>query len=60
MTFKKAKQLHNGDEVTIKETGEIVTVISAYTDYVGSKPKVFVEACLRDYGYTTLSHAEIR
>ena len=60
MTFKKARQLHNGDEVIVKETGEIATVISAYTNYVGNKPKVFVETRLMDYGYTTLSHTEIR
>lgn len=60
MTFKEAKQLHNGDEITIKETGEIVTVISVYTDYVGDKLKAFVEVYSSDYGYTTLSHTEIR
>lgn len=30
MTFNSAKLLHNEDEVTIKETGEIVTVLQAY------------------------------
>lgn len=30
MTFNNAKGLHNEDEVTIKETGEIVTVLQAY------------------------------
>lgn len=30
MTFNNAKLLHNEDEVTIKETGEIVTVLQAY------------------------------
>ena len=28
MTFANAKKLHNEDEVTIKETGVILTVIS--------------------------------
>ena len=27
MTYKKAYTLHNEDEVTVKETGEILTVI---------------------------------
>lgn len=30
MTFNNAKRLHNEDEVTIKETGEVVTVLQAY------------------------------
>ena len=30
MTFNNAKGLHNEDEVTIKETGEIVTILQAY------------------------------
>ena len=47
-------------KVKIKETGEIVTVISAYTDYVGNKLKAFVDVCSRDSGYTILSHTEIK
>ena len=30
MTFNNAEGLHNEDEVTIKETGEIVTILQAY------------------------------
>lgn len=30
MTFNNAKRLHNEDEVTIKETGEVVTILRAY------------------------------
>ena len=30
MTFNNAKGLHNEDEVTIKETGKIVTILQAY------------------------------
>ena len=29
MTFNNAKRLHNEDEVTIKETVEVVTVLQA-------------------------------
>lgn len=60
MTFRKAKKLHKGDEVTIKRTGEIVTIISAYTDYVGNKLKVIIETCSSNYGYITLLHTEIK
>lgn len=30
MTFENAKKLHNGDEVSVKVTGEIVTVLQTY------------------------------
>ena len=60
MTFKEAKKLHNGDEVVIKATNEIVEVISAYTDVVADKIKVFVDVCSSDCGFTTLSHEETR
>lgn len=30
MTYANAKKLHNGDEVTVKETGEVLMVIQAY------------------------------
>ena len=29
MTFENAKKLHNGDEVSVKVTGEIVTVYAS-------------------------------
>jgi len=35
MTFNNAKRLRNEDEVTIKETGEIVTVLQAYSSENG-------------------------
>ena len=30
MNYRNARKLHNGDEVILKETGEVLTVISAY------------------------------
>lgn len=30
MNFRDAKRLHNEDEVTIKETNEVVTVLQSY------------------------------
>lgn len=35
MTFAEAKNLHNEDEVTIKETGEVVTVLQSYPSVNG-------------------------
>ena len=32
MTFRNAKKLHNEDEVTIKETNAVVTVLDTYVD----------------------------
>ena len=60
MRFREAKKLHNGDEVTIKATNEVVEVISAYTETVGENVKVFVDVCSSDCGFTTLSHEEMR
>ena len=35
MTLRNAKQLHNEDEVAIKETNTVVTVLDAYADETG-------------------------
>ncbi len=43
MNLNNAKKLHNGDEVTIKGTNEIVTVIDAYME--GNK--VAIECCTK-------------
>lgn len=37
MTYKEAKQLHNEDEVRIKETGEIRRVLDAYVNPLNHK-----------------------
>ena len=36
MTLKNALQLHNGDEVTVKQTGQIMTVVQ--TRYIPKDP----------------------
>lgn len=35
MRLKDAKRLYNGDEVTIKETNKVVTVLQSYTSENG-------------------------
>ena len=60
MTFNQAKKLHNGDEVTIKETGEVVTVLSAYVENPNNKQVVFIDTCSKDYGFRILSHTEVK
>lgn len=54
MTFRNAKQLHNEDEVAIKETNTVVTVLGAYADETGKH--VLIEC---DDG-NTYCHDEIR
>jgi hypothetical protein len=60
MTFRDAKKLHNGDEVTVKKTGEVVTVIDAYVVTKFGKDKVFIECCTADNGFTKLWHTEVK
>ena len=54
MTYQFAKQLHNGDEVTIKETNEVVTVIATIVE----EKDVWIEAMTND-GFKQLHHREI-
>ena len=35
MTDYQASKLHNGDEVTVNETGTVTTVLQSYTDENG-------------------------
>lgn len=35
MTYDNAKKLHNEDKVTIKETGEVVTILQVYPSEKG-------------------------
>lgn len=46
MKYQDAKKLHNGDEVTIKKTGEVLMVIRAYQPNsmnLYQKNQVFIE-----------------
>lgn len=43
MTFAQASRLHNEDEVTVKETGNIVTVLDAYQN--PDNPKIILIEC---------------
>lgn len=58
MTYRNAKKLHNEDEVTLKETGEVLTVLQAYEPDTNilQKKAVFIEC---DDGHT-YHHTEIR
>lgn len=55
MEKRYAKQLHNGDQVTIKETKETVEVISTEV-----KDDLIVVYAMTENGYSTLTHKEIR
>lgn len=54
MTFRNARKLHNEDEVTVKKTSIVLTVLNAYIDESGKY--VLVEC---DDG-NTYYHDEIR
>lgn len=56
MKYEQAKNLHNHDELTIKETGEITEVINTEVD----EKNVFIYAMTNENGYTKLHHKEIR
>jgi len=62
MRLRDAKKLHNGDEVTIKDTGETVIVLNAYGDRGWSlTPDIgtwFIEANTND-GFCVLTHLEV-
>ncbi len=54
MRSRDAMKLHNGDEVTVKKTKEVATVLSAYKDGDGN---VTIEATY--HGFTKFSPREI-
>jgi hypothetical protein len=56
MNMNTAKKLHNGDEVTVKGTNEVTTVIDAYVE--GNV--VVIECCLKDEGFTKLRHTDVK
>lgn len=55
MNYKNAKELHNNDQVTIKETGEVVEVIT--TDV--QEKDVLVYVMSSGYGYHGFNHNDI-
>lgn len=57
MQLTHAKDLHNGDQVTIDDTGEVVTVIDAYVS-PENPGYVVIEAMTAD-GFKQMSHLEV-
>lgn len=55
MTFRNAKKLHNEDEVTIKETGNILRVLDAYVNLFNSK-----QILIKCEDGNTYTHKEIK
>jgi len=54
---KHALKLHNGDEVALKETGEVLAVLRAHPGEDGS---VVVEAVGPKSGHVTVDHRDVR
>ena len=57
MRFRDAKKLHNEDEVTIKRTGEVRTVLSAYVIDDPMFAKAVIVECDDGNSY---HHTEVR
>ena len=55
MKFSEAKGLHNGDQVTIKRTGEVTEVISS----VMEGKNILIHAMTSDEGYDVLHHIDV-
>jgi hypothetical protein len=60
MRLRNARKLHNGDQVTVKDTGQTVTVIKAYPCPTDPDHYHCVDVMLPAEGYTTLTHLEVR
>jgi len=58
MELEYARELHNGDEVIWKETGEILTVLIFFQCKVATEKYHCIEAMTSD-GYRVLSHLDI-
>lgn len=57
MTFKKACELYNGDEVIIKSTGEIGIVKSAYS--LTSPKCVLIDVVVGNKLFREMLHTEL-
>ena len=58
MSKRDALKLHNGDEVTLKDTGEVITVITAYEG--GCSGDVIIEALSPEEGYIKVGHLGVK
>lgn len=56
MKFADAQQLHNEDEVTIKETGQVLRVLNAY---IPEGPQVGRQVLVECEDGSTYVHTEI-
>lgn len=56
MEFKYAKKLHNEDQITIKSTNEVTTVINTEVE----EKSVWVYAMTNENGFSKLHHTEIK
>lgn len=61
MTYLKAKNLHNGDEVIQKQYGHVLTVLNTYEwKPIGKPPLIIVECVTESNSYFKLNHKEIK
>ena len=58
MILKDAMKLHNEDEVTLKKTGEIVSVLNAWPS--ADKKTINIEYATRSGGYGVTDHKKVK
>ena len=62
MRYQDAKKLHCGDQVELKETGEIIDVILAWTSRRTDNDQkiVLIAGVSNDFGYNVWWHTEVK
>ena len=67
MQFRHAKKLHNEDEVTVKETGEVCRVLMTQVidkkrlpQYKLKRPTVFIEVVNKCNCWAEYMHTEVK
>lgn len=59
MTLAQAKELHNGDQVCVRASEEIVTVIKAQTTEDNGRAIVLIDAHSQRNGFQSYRHDEV-
>ena len=58
MTYRNATKLHNRDEITLKETGEVGYVLSASPGN-GQLKQITIEAVFPQTGHRQVGHRDV-
>lgn len=58
MNIRNARKLHNGDQVKVKDSGEICEVISTTTMVLSNREFIVITMMTKD-GFASMTHLEI-